>query len=280
MTRNACTCGNDISPSRPVDDGSDGTFDVDESWVLVEEPAHAMKATPANRAPHEGSTGRVSPAICLETPETSTSLRPEYQSISRADENITRRLFASRNLRDAERLRFRECCKLVQHKLQRFTSSAEDHVVGSQHFGALRQQLATDVSILEAQRQDLEQAEKETQRLEQAWSIRLAHHMEASGRIGPDCMSTGLCPKEPPIIESYMQRAGDASIAAERLAELDYEISTRPISPCGIRGVELVSDAKRRALLNAELRSAIQDAEALKAACVERGLDPERSRYR
>jgi hypothetical protein len=282
MTKDACTCGNDIGPGQPTNDGSDGTYEIDESWVLVEELPHASKTSPPTRTSHVDRTGCVSPASFPKPPEISTSLHPEYRSTSCVDENNTKQLFASRKLWDAERLRYWECCELVEHNLQRLTGCVEDHVAASasQQVEVLRQQLATHFSILEAQHQDLERAEKEMQRLEQVWSIDNESGTETGREVRPGRASIGLYQKEPPIIENYMRRAGDASIAAERLAELDYEISTRSSSSCGFRGVELVLDVQRRAILNAELRSATRDAEALKAACLERGLDPERSRYR
>ncbi|TKA72175.1 hypothetical protein B0A55_07885 [Friedmanniomyces simplex] len=105
------------------------------------------------------------------------------------------------------------------------------------------------------------------------------------------CVATDLSASEPSgmmptVMTMYIIRAGDASIARERIAEFDQEVALRCAREGEATGPSMgnlrLTDAERltRSSLTEELQCAVQDAAVWKAQCVHHGLDPDAARFR
>ncbi|KAK1067317.1 hypothetical protein LTR74_006521 [Friedmanniomyces endolithicus] len=90
----------------------------------------------------------------------------------------------------------------------------------------------------------------------------------------------------PTVMTMYIIRAGDASIAGERLAEFDYELALRysrngePIGSSTDSPRQTAAEEQTRLDLEEDLRSAVEDAALWKARCIKNGLDPDATRFR
>ncbi|KAK3636176.1 hypothetical protein LTR56_014339 [Elasticomyces elasticus] len=88
----------------------------------------------------------------------------------------------------------------------------------------------------------------------------------------------------PTVLSMYIIRAGDASIAGERLAEFDLDTSSKSarratnVSPEAVRLIQ--ADQRKRTALEAELRCATHEASLWRSRCLECGLDPDAVRAR
>ncbi|KAK4950627.1 hypothetical protein LTR10_010620 [Elasticomyces elasticus] len=91
---------------------------------------------------------------------------------------------------------------------------------------------------------------------------------------------------KPTVMTMYIIRAGDASIAKERLFEFDQEIGKNRVSPS--QTIDLApedsslphAEQQRRHALESDLRSANEDADLWRSRCVEVGLNPDAMRTR
>ena len=98
------------------------------------------------------------------------------------------------------------------------------------------------------------------------------------------CTAKRLC-IIPAVLDVYVLRAGDASIAKERIEEFEHEISSR--FPDGQAAVAMLREGRmtadeqvKRLVLEEELHSAVQDAARWKARCIAQGLDPDSAKTR
>ncbi|KAK1070045.1 hypothetical protein LTR74_004442 [Friedmanniomyces endolithicus] len=90
----------------------------------------------------------------------------------------------------------------------------------------------------------------------------------------------------PTVMIMYIIRAGDASIAGERLAEFDYGIALRYSRNGESSGSstdsprQTAAEEQTRLDLEEDLQSAVEDAALWKARCIKNGLDPDATRFR
>ncbi|KAK0361795.1 hypothetical protein LTR91_018048 [Friedmanniomyces endolithicus] len=90
----------------------------------------------------------------------------------------------------------------------------------------------------------------------------------------------------PTVMIMYIIRAGDASIAGERLADFDYEVAQRhsrngePIGSSTDSPRLTAAEEQTRLDLKEDLQSAVEDAALWKARCIKNGLDPDATRFR
>ncbi|KAK5719522.1 hypothetical protein LTR15_008046 [Elasticomyces elasticus] len=104
-----------------------------------------------------------------------------------------------------------------------------------------------------------------------------------SDQESSDTSITCVCPA---IVEEYICRAGDASIANDRLAELHGRAAMQKTLATAMTGfadlddqARQLKDARREAL-ESDLHKALQEAESLRSQCLEQGYDPDEARYR
>ncbi|KAK3075503.1 hypothetical protein LTR53_001120 [Teratosphaeriaceae sp. CCFEE 6253] len=180
-----------------------------------------------------------------------------------------------------ERQRYNQYCTLVNLTLDRLSAATSQPHYATDDFRSLRQQLSDDVRTVVEQLNVLHQNGEDTLRPSRGlWPTydATAPHVNA---LAAATTYGGLRDANPPVVEEYIRRAGDASIASERLAELEYALAVEQARGLPESVLEHERAAKeRRQELEAELRSALRDTAMLERACIAQGHDPEQARYR
>ncbi|KAK3115370.1 hypothetical protein LTR53_005361 [Teratosphaeriaceae sp. CCFEE 6253] len=180
-----------------------------------------------------------------------------------------------------ERQRYDQYCTLVNLTLDRLSAAASQPHYATDDFRSLRAQLSDDVRTVVEQLNVLHQNGEETLRVPPGlWPAHetAARHVNTAAAVSP---YGGLGDPNPPVVEEYIRRAGDASIASERLAELEYALAMEQARGLSESVLEHERAAQeRRQELEAELRSALRDTAVLERSCIAQGHDPEQARYR
>ncbi|KAK4561243.1 hypothetical protein LTR86_004560 [Recurvomyces mirabilis] len=192
-------------------------------------------------------------------------------------------LRAARARSRSERARLHECYCVQQRNVERYTKRAIDGTLVAELLHGLRQQLSTDSAVVEEQAAVVEATEEAVCKLEA--QLYEDETSEAAGVVWGSVVESNSC-RTPPLVESYLRRCGDASIARERLAELAHEANNSVVghgrghSTMNPHESYVWAESTRREELEMDLRCALGDIEALEAACVASNLDPDISRFR
>lgn len=194
---------------------------------------------------------------------------------------------------DHERKQYNQRCRLVESTLQRILHAFETDPLPIETIEELRRQLIDNNALVIQQSIVIKESESVFLRLVDAaisqaevGEDRPPGQFSDSKLTEPDAHATqGLVHAEP-LVERYIRRAGDASIAMERIAELDHHAAVRflqrdsPQHPPQLVALTDQSEGLRRASLERELHCALRDAEVLKAECIAQGHDVRVARRR
>ena len=263
----------------------------DRDWVFIDEVVGAGEDPSPSDDEHTGDTTEATEAIVFDLISDESQAKDSDHALlctgrrCRRIGHLCRNCLGTARVQTTyERNRYDQCCQLVQNTLARIDEVSQRPDFVEEALG-LRQQLLNDIKLVSEQRLVLEQTEAKVARLEGALARK--KELGRSGKVrrcGDRNTNCGSC-WNPPLLESWIRRAGDASIARERIAELDYE-ALLLLTGGAATGEESLSDAdlspverERRRGLEGELCHAIHDAEILRAQCIAQGLDVEQAEY-
>ncbi|KAK5108459.1 hypothetical protein LTR62_008277 [Meristemomyces frigidus] len=179
---------------------------------------------------------------------------------------------------DERQLLKRECNILVRNLDELVDRLALDDCSAS-HSRTKRYQeneLLPQISTIVRRITTVDATERDVMRLEQHWAEEKADYpADISRRPGNWARYTATPEEQTVLLSEYIMRAGDASIAGERLAEWDVE---QQYSPDDDRA-SIMAEKHRKTLVR-DWEEASHDAMILEAKCLSMGLDPSSARYR
>ncbi|KAK4892808.1 hypothetical protein LTR27_008722 [Elasticomyces elasticus] len=266
-----------------------GSTDQNE-WVLVEKACNNIECINEHDTDvlNSQTSGVYCPASSLDSTEPGLpqeDLQKQHINLVRhfqSDGSTWDELGVTRVQAEYERERYRQCCRLLEATLLRLESYQEHNATRT----GLHQQALSDIHLVLEQAEVQKRAETDMIRIESA--LFESPYFAAQSTQTQTESYQGLDDDDPEksvVLNSWIRRAGDASITSERIAELDdvamiqesvNGLERSPLVDCS--EVADVGDERRRTLQE-ELICALREAEILKDRCIAEGLDPERAKH-